>query len=503
MKKAVIYARVSTKEQDREGFSIPAQLKLLVDYALKNNIEIVKEFIDTETAKQAGRTSFNEMLKFLKSNKDITTILVEKTDRLYRNFNDYVLLDENHYEIHLVKEGTTLNRDSRSHEKFIHGIKVLMAKNYIDNLKEETLKGMREKALQGEFPCKAPVGYKNITNESGKKIIILDENKALYVRRAFELYATGSYSIKRLNDKLYEEGFRTNQGKKNSKAVIERILKNIFYTGVFEFEGKRFDNAKHKAIISTELYYLVQAKLRDPRKAKTHNVEFPYTNLIRCEKCGCFLTAELKKGQYIYYHCTGNKGGDCKKDYVRQETLEKGIAETLLRIKIPQELIEKVLGSIKDLHKKQKAYSEESAENIEQQIKTLQKRIEKAYMDKLDGNVSNEFWKQQNDLWHSQKDELINRLKVLSNSDKKFYESSNLILEFCKDAYELFLGASAEEKRNIVNLVCSNLLYKDKELSIELNSVFNTLLKSAILIKSSPGKIRTYNPSVNSRMLCH
>src|SRR5439155_22967626 len=89
-------------------------------------------------------------------------VLVEKTDRLYRNLKDWVTLDDLDLEIHFVKENVILSRDSRSSEKFIHGIKVLMAKNYIDNLSEETKKGMLEKAEQGIYPTVAPLGYRNI-----------------------------------------------------------------------------------------------------------------------------------------------------------------------------------------------------------------------------------------------------------------------------------------------------------------------------------------------------
>src|SRR5260221_1290233 len=67
---AVVYARVSSKEQEREGYSIPAQLKLLRDYALHQDLDIAQEFVDVETAKQAGRGSFGEMLKFLARNRN-------------------------------------------------------------------------------------------------------------------------------------------------------------------------------------------------------------------------------------------------------------------------------------------------------------------------------------------------------------------------------------------------------------------------------------------------
>ncbi len=137
-REAVLYARVSSKDQEKEGFSIPAQQKLLRGYADDQNLMVVKEFTDVETAKRAGRTQFGHMLEYLKKHeKTCKIILVEKTDRLYRNLKDWVTLDELDLEIHLAKEGIVLSDDSRSSEKFMHGIKVLMAKIYIDNLSEE------------------------------------------------------------------------------------------------------------------------------------------------------------------------------------------------------------------------------------------------------------------------------------------------------------------------------------------------------------------------------
>ena len=155
---AVLYARVSSKDQEKEGFSIPAQQALLKKYAAEQGLKILEEFVDVETAKRAGRTQFTEMLRFIKKKKTCKIILVEKTDRLYRNLKDWVMLDDMELEIHLVKEGVTLSDDSKSADKFMHGIRVLMAKNYIDNLSEEATKGMREKARQGIWPTKAPLG---------------------------------------------------------------------------------------------------------------------------------------------------------------------------------------------------------------------------------------------------------------------------------------------------------------------------------------------------------
>jgi DNA invertase Pin-like site-specific DNA recombinase len=161
--RVVLYARVSSKDQEKEGFSIPAQLRLLREYAASKGFVIAHEFTDVETAKESGRTNFGQMLAYLKKHVAVCrTILVEKTDRLYRNIRDYATVDELGVEIHLVKENEIISPDSRSSEQFVHGIKVLMARNYSLNLGEETIKGMTEKARAGIYPSYAPVGYGNV-----------------------------------------------------------------------------------------------------------------------------------------------------------------------------------------------------------------------------------------------------------------------------------------------------------------------------------------------------
>ena len=161
MKPAILYARVSSKDQEREGYSIPAQLKMLREYARENDFTIVREFVDVETAKMAGRKNFGEMVHFLEKTPDCRTIIAEKTDRLYRNLRDCLTLEDLNIEIHLPKEGQIISKYAKSQEKLIHGIHVVLARNYIENLREEVKKGMREKAEQGIYPSRPPFGYRN------------------------------------------------------------------------------------------------------------------------------------------------------------------------------------------------------------------------------------------------------------------------------------------------------------------------------------------------------
>lgn len=194
-REAVLYARVSSKDQEREGFSIPAQLKLLRHYAEGQGLAIVQEFVDVETAKAAGRTGFGAMLAILTAHPSCATILVEKTDRLYRNIRDWITVDDLDLTVHFVKENVIVSKASRSSEKFIHGIKVQMAKNYVDNLSEEMKKGMREKAEQGHWPSVAPIGY---VNDLKTHRIAVDLVRGPVVTQVFAVYANGGYSLKGL-----------------------------------------------------------------------------------------------------------------------------------------------------------------------------------------------------------------------------------------------------------------------------------------------------------------
>lgn len=481
MNHAIIYARVSSKDQENEGFSIPAQLKALHEYATKNNFTIVQEFTDVETAKKAGRTQFNKMLNFLEANKHIQHVLVEKTDRLLRNIADYALLERliacSDIKIHLIKENSVLDRDSRSNEKFIFGIKALMAKNYVDNLSEEVKKGMTEKAAQGIYPSTAPYGYLNV-RESGKSVIKIDPIAAPFVIKMFELYSTGTYSLLKLRKKMIEDGMIYRNGKNFHKSTVATILKNEFYTGVFFWKGRKYENASHEPLISKELFQSVQNISNNPRKGKSKKGMFPYTNLISCGICGCALTAELKKNKYIYYHCTGYKG-NCKQGYITQEALEESFEALLSQIQITDEVQAIVLETMRESMKDKIEYHTNLTEELEKQIKLLQKRIDQSYFDKLDGKISEEFWQSHTKKWIQEKEELGLKFSAAQKADSHYLENAHLILELAKNAAPWFKQGNPEKKRRLLDTLLSNCAYKDGNLDLELKPVFEMVLKTA------------------------
>jgi site-specific DNA recombinase len=265
---AVLYVRVSSKGQEKQGFSIPAQLRLLRQYGQTQGFEIVKEFRDVETAKQSGRVGFAKMVDFLINNSNCKYLLVEKTDRLYRNFKDYVCLEDIDIEIHLVKEGAVVSSHSKSADKFIHGIKVLMAKNYVDNLSEETRKGMTEKAEQGIWPSVAPMGYRNILGKAGKRTIKPDRRLAPFVIRLFKTYSSGDYSLNEITEKFKGKGLAFRKSNKPlPRSTVHKILTNKMYSGTFQWKGQHYEG-KYQPLISMKLWDKVQRVLKRNSAAK-------------------------------------------------------------------------------------------------------------------------------------------------------------------------------------------------------------------------------------------
>lgn len=348
-RRAVLYARVSTRDQEQEGYSIPAQIKLLEDYAALNGLTIASSHVDVETARKAGRVAFGEMLRYLRRHPDIRILLVEKTDRLYRNVSDWAIIDDLDIEVHFVKENFVLSDECPSAEKFMHGIKVLVAKSYIDNLSEEATKGMQEKARQGLWPSYAPVGYRNIVGPDKRKIVAIDPATGPLVARLFEWFATGSYSLKALTKRARLAGLK---GRRHNRpialATVHRILRNPFYTGTFEWAGETHAGS-HEPLVSTELWEAAQDIL-DNRATSNVRAEphmFAFARLVQCGHCGCALVAQIKKGRYIYYHCSGYRG-KCPERYLREEALEGRFVAALRLLECSDgefELLRKAMGA--------------------------------------------------------------------------------------------------------------------------------------------------------------
>lgn len=483
MAKCVIYARVSTREQEEEGYSIESQLKLLREYALKNGHEVCREFVEAQSAKAAGRKEFGEMAKFLSESKDVKMILVEKTDRLYRNFSDAVRLDieQQGIVIVLVKEGRVLSKDSRSNEIFMHDVHLSVAKYYINNLKEETSKGLLAKAENGEFPSKAPQGY---ANDKETKLIVPHPTTAPLVKRLFQLYATGEYSLETVSEKIAQEGLRAAGGRKISRSEIAFILSNEIYTGNFRWKGRLF-RGNHEPLVSRELFDAANRAMKRHNKPRRSAKKFAYRGLLICGKCGCLFTAETKKGKYTYYHCSRSKG-PCNSPFIREEVLDKVFENAIKAIEPDRQSLFYLTHRLRKRQEEQGLVRKDALARLRTDKARLKTKLEKAYEDRLEGEISDSWWKEKSAEWRLSLQNADAAIERLERGDSGEFGLGLDLLELAGQASEMFRVRSLDDRRQLLNVVASNFVVDGKNIVPTYRKPFDLLAKGLSCSKWLP-----------------
>ena len=472
---AVAYVRVSTKEQQEEGYSPIAQRKELMAYAEEKGIRVLKVFEDNETAKTYGRTQFNQMVHYLKGNRDCRAILVEKTDRLYRNLKDCVTIDDLKVAIHLVKEGEVISEKSRSEKKFIHTIHVAIAKRFSDNLSEEVKKGMTQKALEGYWPSYAPLGYRN-TGDGKKRIIAPDPVMGPLVTKLFEEYSTGEVSVTALSEMASKAGLtHTRKGRKVplARSAIHTLLKNRIYYGDFIWDGELYEG-KHEPLISKELWCKVQEVLEGKNSAKekrkSHN--FAFSRLLKCGHCGCSMTGEMKKGKYVYYHCTGYRG-NCGEPYVREKVIGEQFAEFLKNLEFDEEILEYLKKNFEAVDRKKNSYRVKEHERLKKKLSECKAKKEQIYQDKLDGLIDVVLFKKMMEKNTVEMEEISREIQILKSEEEIPFEKRISILELIRNTRTMYLKRSSSEKGRLVSNLLSNCTWKDGELTAEFRQPYD------------------------------
>lgn len=475
MQKAIAYCRVSSREQS-EGYSLDAQYQKIKDHALKNDLKIVKHWKVTESAKKEGRKAFGEIVEYLRESKDVKIAIIEKIDRVARNMRDIVkvddLIQDHDKEFHFVRENLIKNKDSNSNDTLSFDIHVILAKNYIGNLRDKVKKGLNEKIRQGGWPASAPIGYKNDANT---RTTVIDKEKKPFIRKAFEMYATEVYSIDRICEQLFEDGLTNRNGKPVSKSILHVTLKNPFYIGKMRWKGEIYQG-KHEPLVDEDIFYRVQEifeKRKRPRKVK-HN--FLFSGLIKCGVCGSSYTTEIQKGKYIYYRCTEHYKKHSHK-YWRQKDVEKEITKLLKKLTIPENVFQDVKKSLKGSHKNVMQFHNQAIASLQAQLTKSQNRKDQMYDDKLDGLITKEKYMEKLAKEKKREEKIIRDIKKHKKANNGYFDTGVKILELSRNASQLYKKGTDEEKRELLQFVFSNFIITNEKFDYEAKSPFSEIIK--------------------------
>ena len=328
LQKFFLYARKSTDVEDKQILSIEAQLAELRDFAKRENLFVVEEFVEKQSAKIQGRPVFNKMLDSIEKDR-ASGIVCWHPDRLARNSMDGGKI------IYLIDIGKLKSLkcpqfwfEPTPQGKFMLAMAFGQSKYFVDALSENTKRGLRQKVRRGEMPGVAPLGY---LNDSRDKSIKVNKKISPLVVKAFEMFATGKYRLYQTADFLAENGVALPSQRCARIDKMNLVLKNPFYYGHFRYLGEIHEGV-HKPIITKKLFDEVQEVLNGRSKQWTKaRITKPFLGLLKCGECGMAITGEIKNKYYKngtmdifkYYRCTRkSKFHSCRQPFIREENLD-------------------------------------------------------------------------------------------------------------------------------------------------------------------------------------
>ena len=379
----VIYARYSAGPEQTE-MSIEGQVDDCKAYAKEKKIRIIKVYADRHISGKStvGREAFLSMMAAAEKHA-FDCIITWKIDRIGRSREDLALC-----KIKLKKAGVKLLYAKESVPDGPEGILLEsllegLAEYYSADLKQKVLRGLREKAKKGIYPCGSlPVGYLK-DKKTGK--IILDEKKAPAIRRAFQEFAAGRQQGEILHE-LYLAGVYSKDGGTPARATLYRMLRNPRYKGEFEWDGIQIPAP---AIVSDELFSAVQIKAPD----RAHNaagkakVDLLLSCRCHCAYCGKMLIGDCGTGKsgkvYHYYSCQSKKHKtNCKLISIKQKDLEDTVISHTRKDVLSGKMVEYIADQIMNIQNKLKAKDPIIAErNKLEAIHKKQDRLVKAIED--------------------------------------------------------------------------------------------------------------------------
>jgi len=469
----IIYTRKSTEDENHQVLSIESQLCELREFAAKEKLEIVgPTFVETKTAKEPGRTKFAEMLSIIEKNK-ADGILSWHPDRLARNAVDGGRI------IHLIDKGIikSLKFPTFWFEPTPQGLFMLQiafgqSKYYVDNLRENVTRGMRQKIRNGVWPLWAPLGYLNNPITRG---IDVNGKKAPLVKQMFKVYATGNYTLKEMSEWCKKTGLKSNLDNDISPGQVQTTLQNIFYIGLMKYKGEVFEG-KHKPLISKKLFDKVQEVLKERGKPQKIKHNFAFLSFMKCP-CSATITAEKKikpsGREYVYYRCTKKKGPCPEKHFLREEALIEQIKNYLQKVSLSSQDTEKVLAELEKDELKAKEETKIVIQNLKKELTEIEAKLEKLLDVYLNEIISTEEYTARKQKVLTRKLELHEKIKDFEQKGLSWLEPAREFVLKLNYAEKLRNSENYPEIKTFLKNIGSDHILQDQKLIFSFKFPFN------------------------------
>ena len=486
-KRYVALARVSSREQEREGFSLDVQVDALRQYAERNNGEIIRLFRIAETAsKHDERKTFKELMAFATKNAHkLDGLIFYKVDRAARNLFDYVELERLESELGVQFISVAQPTENTPAGRMQRRMLASMASFYTEQQSIDVKEGIERRVESGLFPSRPPYGYRNVRID-GRSIVELHPENAITIRRIFELYGYHSHTLDTLGAALIEEGIEyLPSTPKIGRSKLYAILTDRSYIGEVKFRGQWYPGT-HQPLIDRKLWDRVQTLLGQ-KVYKQHQMTYA-SDLIECAHCGSPITGERKtkmtksgEREYMYYRCTQYHKGDHPRTRLTEKQLDSqmlAIFDTLrvedaeFRDLFREQLRQATNWEFAEASKEDRDLKNRHTEVVRLQAQLLNLRL----LEEIEADTYAEKARELRD----EEAELRLEMDRCSRGRNETIDIAVKAFELSQSLREKWLTADYAAKRRILEITCLNFSLEGATLVATMRKPFDLLAKGLV-----------------------
>ena len=496
MKQFVALARVSSREQEREGFSLEVQEDALKRYATQAGGEIAKLFRIAETASKGDeRKTFRELVAYAKKNAAfLDGLLFYKVDRAARNLFDYVELERLESEYDLPFISVSQPTENTPAGRMMRRTLANMASFYTEQQSVDVREGLSRRVQEGWFVSRGPYGYRNVRKE-GRGMIEIDPQAAANVKRIFHLYAYENLTLDGLVERINAEGliFRSSQPK-FPRSTVHAILNDRAYIGEILHKGEWYPG-KHEPLIDRATWDRVQALLGG-HVYQSHAITYA-GDLIQCAHCGHPITGEkvrkkTKTGErfYTYYRCTYYTKPGHPRIRVTEADLDRQVLAVFDKMRVEDEKVRDwfrlVLAS---QTRDSQAESLSQRAELQRQETLLVQQQDRLLNLRLAEDIDQQTFARKHTEIRDRLASIKLQLDVLDRSHDETAELAAKVFELSQTLRQQWLTADYAAKRRILDIVFLNCRLNDVTLIPTMRKPFDVLAEGLISQQSRGDKI--------------
>ncbi len=492
VKRAVLYLRVSSKRQmdtdadfDPGGNSINTQRKHALQKAKELGVDVVDECVEpgNSAVTIAKRPVFRQMLKRITEQRDVDCVIIYMRSRVFRNYIDAAITKRQLEQFGVKLVSTKENFGDGDMAEAMEAVTDVFNWLAVRQSGEDVKTKMANKARNGGTITRTPVGYLNtieLVDDRRVRTVAVDAVRGPFIRLAFELYATGEYTVEEVAQELYDRGLRMPRNARHpeergiSTNRLHVVLRDDYYCGWITHEGEKY-KGRHTPLVPQDLFDRVQ-EIADSRNNARERRRVHHHELKGSLFCGSCRRRRGEQRRMIVQHAT-NRNGDvyrylfcngrfdhiCELPYVPIEQVEEAVEDHYATVRFTPEFISAMRSHLTAMVDEQQTTTKLLQAQLTKQLRALDTKESNLIDLAADGGLPQGKIKAKLRDITKQRDRLTTRLHDVDEDLSTGAEIIETCLQLLQDPQALYRRCNDQQRRRL-NQALFEALYIDEDL---------------------------------------